>query len=85
MLPPESILKRKNKPRNILYHGVYLPYRGLDEVILASKYVENAHFVFRGLGSYEKTIKELVYKENLENKITFAKPVRSQSVNTISK
>ncbi|MHB8073339.1 glycosyltransferase [Desulfosporosinus fructosivorans] len=74
-LPEESILLRKNKPVRILYHGAYFPYRGLDELIEAAPLVENAIFIFRGIGSYERVLREKANSSRLENKVYFVDPV----------
>ena len=74
-LPPESILKRRNKPRKIIYHGAYFPYRGLEEVIQASGTVENAIFVLRGIGNHQTALKELVHKLKMEHRVIFEEPV----------
>lgn len=56
-LPPEEILRRKNQPVKILYHGMYLPYRGLEEIIEAAPLIKNAEIYFRGIGNHENSLK----------------------------
>lgn len=73
--PDASILERRNERRVILYHGAYFKYRGLDEVIAASKFVENADFVFRGIGNYENELKRQASKLGVDDRVRFLSPV----------
>ena len=73
-LGPE-ILSRERERRKLLYHGAYAAYRGLEEIIRAVRWVENADVVFRGIGSHQKQLKELCRAEGAGDRITFAAPV----------
>jgi glycogen synthase len=73
--PPPEILARRNRPRRILYHGAYFPYRGLDEVIAAARWVDDAQFVFRGIGGHLAALEKLVAKHRLGKRVVFAPPV----------
>jgi glycogen(starch) synthase len=73
--PDPSILQRHSERRRILYHGAYFQYRGLDEVIEASRFVDNADFVFRGIGAYEKELKALAARVGVEDRVRFELPV----------
>jgi glycosyltransferase involved in cell wall biosynthesis len=73
--PAPDVLLRKRQRRKFLYHGAYFPYRGLEEIIRAARWVENADFVFRGIGAHGCKLKELCHTEGLEQRITFAPPV----------
>jgi glycosyltransferase involved in cell wall biosynthesis len=73
--PPADVLARRNRPRRILYHGAYFPYRGLDEVIAAARWVDDAQFVFRGIGGHLPVLERLVAKYRLGDKVVFAPPV----------
>lgn len=75
LLPTQDILQRRNSPQKILYHGAYFAYRGLEEVIEASPKVDNAIFLFRGFGGLEKTLRQLVEKKGLDQKVKFLDPV----------
>jgi glycosyltransferase involved in cell wall biosynthesis len=75
MLPPEAILDRRRARRKITYQGAYFEYRGLDEVIHASKSVNNADFVFRGLGPYQSNLKQLAGRLGVEDRVKFEPPV----------
>ena len=74
-LPDESVLNRQNNPIRILYHGAYLPFRGLDEIIESAQYVQNAVFVFRGMGQHEGALRRKVNENGLNDKIVFEDPV----------
>lgn len=73
--PDASILERRSERRKILYHGAYFQYRGLDEIIEASRFVDNTDFVFRGLGGYEKNLKALAVSVGVEDRVRFEPPV----------
>jgi glycosyltransferase involved in cell wall biosynthesis len=74
-LPPENILTRHNPVPRILYHGSYFPYRGLEEIIDATPFIENAEIVFRGVGAYGATLRERARKMGVEDKVAFVPPV----------
>ena len=74
-LPDANILDRQNEPIKILYHGNYFKYRGLDEIIEAAPYVDNAIFIFRGMGQHEGELRRKVKERRLDDKIFFEEPV----------
>lgn len=74
-LPNASILERCNEPLQVLYHGAYFPYRGLDEIIAIAARVEKAMFIFRGIGVYEEELKAQVAMRALEHRVHFVAPV----------
>lgn len=74
-LPDASILERHNHPVRILYHGAYVPYRGLDEIIAIADHIDNAIFIFRGIGSYETELRAQVSARQLENRVHFVPSV----------
>jgi glycosyltransferase involved in cell wall biosynthesis len=74
-LPPAHILQRRRERRKILYHGSYSAYRGLEEIIYAARWIDNADFVFRGVGAHGIRLKELTHSEGMGDRITFADPV----------
>lgn len=69
--PDRSVLDRKSQRRRILYHGAYFQYRGLDEIIEAARKVENADFVFRGIGGYERELQALAARTGVEDRLRF--------------
>jgi glycogen(starch) synthase len=75
LLPDPEILARRNSRRRILYHGAYFQYRGLDEIIKAAPMVDNADFVFRGIGSYETVLRQQAADLGVEDRVHFEPPV----------
>ena len=73
--PGREIRSRGHQRRKLLYHGAYAAYRGLEEIIRAIRWVENADVVFRGIGPYQATLRELCHAEGAGDRITFAAPV----------
>jgi glycosyltransferase involved in cell wall biosynthesis len=75
-LPDRKIVSsRIKKPLRFLYHGSYSRYRGLDEIIQASCFMDGAEFVFRGIGSYVQVLKRLSIELGVDDRVTFADPV----------
>ena len=62
-------------PFKLLYHGMYLPGRNLDDLVVCMREVENFHLYFRGYGVLEETLRNLVQQMGLENKVTFLERV----------
>ena len=75
MLPSPDVLDRVNRPRVILYQGIYVPHRGLEECLHAARYVDNARFVFRGIGIHESRLRALAADLGLRGEVSFSKPV----------
>ncbi|WP_146232940.1 glycosyltransferase [Pseudomonas protegens] len=67
-------------PLKLHYHGAYQASRGLDELILAFKQVSSATLYLRGVGDYEKILRDLVIKENLTERIFFLDAVPSDQL-----
>jgi len=59
----------------VLYQGRYELYRGLEELIESAQYLENGVIVFRGYGTNEGSLRMLVKKLNLGDKVIFVPPV----------
>jgi glycosyltransferase involved in cell wall biosynthesis len=74
-LPEERILSRRRERPQFLYHGSYFAYRGLEEIIRASRLIDSANFVFRGIGSHGDVLKRLSVELGVEDRVTFADPV----------
>jgi glycosyltransferase involved in cell wall biosynthesis len=74
-LPPPDVLSRQRERRRILYHGAYSAYRGLEEIIRAARWIDDADIVFRGIGRHERTLRELCHAQGVEERITFVQPV----------
>jgi glycosyltransferase involved in cell wall biosynthesis len=74
-LAPESVLERRREKPVILYHGAYFAYRGLEEIIEASRHVEGATFRFRGIGTHVNALEALVSERGLSDRVEFVPPV----------
>lgn len=73
----QNIIRESNSecPYKLLYHGIYHPERGLEQLILAMHKMDNAHLYLRGFGYWEDSLRNLLHKEKLQKKVTFLKPV----------
>lgn len=74
-LAPEGVLERRRERPIVLYHGSYFAYRGLEEIIEASRFVDGATFRFRGIGSHVKALETMVAERGLADRIEFVPPV----------
>ena len=74
-----------NGKKIILYQGVMNPGRGLEEMIVAMPFIENAILLIIGFGKAEDNLKELVRKLNLENNVIFYGKVPFQDLFTYTK
>lgn len=61
----------QNSPKIFLYQGAINPFRGIDKAILAMHHLENVVFKIAGDGPMLSRYKNLVIKENLEDKVIF--------------
>lgn len=66
---------KTNNHKIILYQGAINKGRGLELMIDAIQYIENAIFIIIGSGDIEKKIKQTVSKLNLEEKVKFISKV----------
>ncbi|MGV8120784.1 MAG: glycosyltransferase [Candidatus Xenobiia bacterium LiM19] len=80
LLPPPSILERRNNPRRILYHGAYSIHRGLEEIIDAAKGIKNAEIIFRGFGPEEQLLRKLVKERGVQHTVSFSPPVPVEEI-----
>lgn len=64
-----------SEPLKVYYHGMFSPNRGLECVIIAMKYTQNAILSMRGSGLSENHLKDLIQKEGLKDKVVFLPPV----------
>ncbi len=63
--------KKESDKKLILYQGAVNVARGLEQAILAMKYIEGAELVIAGNGDIRAKLEELVKAEKLENKVRF--------------
>ncbi|MBK8563936.1 MAG: glycosyltransferase family 4 protein [Saprospiraceae bacterium] len=64
-------LRERNRPFVLIYQGVLNDGRGLEESILAMKYLEDAVLWLCGEGDLSRILRELVAMNNLGNKVKF--------------
>jgi glycosyltransferase involved in cell wall biosynthesis len=69
-----------NRPFKLLYHGMYLPGRNLEELIHCMKHVSNSHLFLRGFGVLEKNLQDLVLELNVSDKVTFLEPIKMKDM-----
>jgi len=62
-------------PYKILYHGMYLPGRNLEGLVLSMQYVEDARLYLRGYGVLEELLKQIVDQHRLHDKVFLLDPV----------
>jgi glycogen synthase len=74
-LPDPRVLERKHQPVKLLYHGAYFQHRGLEQIIAASKSLENAVVELRGVGSHGTELRDLAEKLAVGEKVVFRDPV----------
>lgn len=61
----------ENNPKIILYQGAINFSRGIDKMIEAMQFIENAEFHIAGRGPFLEEYQELTRTLNLENKVKF--------------
>ena len=68
---PALPLKPERNEKTVLYQGAINVHRGLEQAILAMKYLNNVRFVIAGDGDIKVQLEQLVQQEKLENKVKF--------------
>ncbi len=63
--------KKDNSEKLILYQGAVNIGRGLEQAILAMKFIEGAKLIIAGDGYLKAELEQLVIKENLSEKVEF--------------
>lgn len=64
--------KTENNEKIIIYQGAVNIGRGLEQAILAMKFIDNTKLIVAGDGDIKTQLEELVKAENLQNKVEFA-------------
>jgi len=75
LIASDDVIARRNSPRRVLYHGAYFRYRGLEEVIQASRRVQGCRFIFRGFGEQEQELRRLAEDTGVADRVQFVEPV----------
>ena len=81
-LSPKILVE--NNPKVILYQGAINFSRGIDKMIEAMQYVENAEFHIAGRGPFLEEYQELTKKLHLENKVKFLGNLHPEELRTIT-
>jgi len=76
----ESIVRRRSSRRGLLYHGLYMPYRGLEEVMLAVPKLEDCRVAFRGIGGHEQVLRQFAAERGLDQRVEFLPPLEVQDL-----
>ncbi len=71
---PEIRVQAAREPV-ILFHGGYLPERGLEGLVDCARYLRRGRIVFRGFGSLEPQLRARVKDQGVEAVVSFAPPV----------
>ena len=66
-----TVVKDENPTKIILYQGAVNIGRGLEQAILAMKYINRAKLIIAGDGDIKTQLESLVEKENLLNRVEF--------------
>ena len=59
----------------LIYQGIFMRDRGLEELIRSVAWYESAELYLRGYGALEGTLRALVKAEHLQNRVHFLPPV----------
>ena len=79
-LPTPDSLHPSNRPVEVLFHGGFAQYRGLEELLVAAESFVGARLVLRGFGSLEASLRNTVAERSLHGKVTFEPPVPMSEV-----
>jgi glycosyltransferase involved in cell wall biosynthesis len=71
---PERV-SASHPPYKVLYHGLYLPGRNLEGLVLSMQYAENTQLYLRGYGILEEALRRIVDQNKLHDKVVFLAPV----------
>jgi glycosyltransferase involved in cell wall biosynthesis len=55
----------------VLYQGMFMPYRGLENLVRAARSFTRAHLVMMGWGALLEPLRELARKEGVEDRVHF--------------
>lgn len=76
----ESIVRRRSSRRGVLYHGLYMAFRGLEEVMLAVPKLDDCRVAFRGMGSHEQALRNFATERGLGQRVEFLPAVQVQDL-----
>jgi len=67
-------IPRQRPLARVVYQGMYLPERGLEELILSVPQFDSAELYLRGYGDLEPALRALVEREGLQGRVHFLPP-----------
>ncbi len=70
-LKKDSPARSEKNEKTVLYQGAINVHRGLEQAILAMKYLNHARLLIAGDGDIRVQLEKLVQQEKLENKVEF--------------
>jgi glycosyltransferase involved in cell wall biosynthesis len=72
---PDGLGDSSTRTARLIYQGIFMRDRGLEELIRSAAWYESAELYLRGYGALEGTLRALVKAEHLENRVYFLPPV----------
>jgi glycosyltransferase involved in cell wall biosynthesis len=77
---PDSLGGSSTRTARLVYQGIFMRDRGLEELIRSAAWYESAHLYLRGYGALEGTLRALVKAEHLQNRVHFLPPVAADQL-----
>src|SRR5438445_13670224 len=71
---PSSLGEACTGKARIIFQGIYLRDRGLEELILSAAWYDSAELYLRGYGDLEPSLRALVRAKGLEGRVYFLPP-----------
>lgn len=76
-----DILAKNGGEKIVLYHGIYMKDRGLEQLVESAKYfAPETKLILRGKGKVEPILRSIVKNERLEDKVEFVPPVKMEEL-----
>ncbi len=76
----EGIVRRRSSRRGMLYHGLYMPFRGLEETMLAVPKLDDCRVAFRGIGGHEQKLRNFAAERGLDQRVEFLPALEVQDL-----
>jgi len=77
---PDSLGDSSTRTARLIYQGIFMRDRGLEELIRSAAWYESAELYLRGYGALEGTLRALVKAEHLQNRVYFLPPVAADQL-----
>lgn len=79
-----AVIKTENDVKIILYQGALNIGRGLEQIILAMRFIDGAKLIIAGDGDIKTDLEELVQQEKLERKVEFTGRLPLEKLNNLT-